>query len=214
LLGSLKKLKDRICYVARNEVRHNISCNIFNQKFCPVDLFFNDRSIPVEDVCLNEDLLRAFIPQYDRLGLPQGYVVDYSGLILPQSYVNFSIVEEIFETKENFYDSLLTKTEIEVQLDKQNAGISNAGSNPSGYGALGASGKGGQTFVRDLEVSERLEMFMRANCCKCSLHQMNTKERFQIAKAFRHDNPWISVRQMARVIMMPESSLRFYLKGK
>ena len=108
--------KDAICYCFRNPVHHGVTVNIWGYRWSTIRLYFgNSKPLGSYKIAHDESFIKAHLPRHRTL--PSGWLMTTDGLILPQSYVDTSFVEDLFGSEENFREALKHKTKIEERND-------------------------------------------------------------------------------------------------
>jgi len=114
-LKSIQEIKDAIIYCFRNPRHHGVSVDIWNYPWSTIRLYFGNGKVDQYKIATDPKFIKQFIPQHRKL--PKGWLMTTEGLILPQNYVDVSLVEELFGDEESFREFLKQKTQIEMRND-------------------------------------------------------------------------------------------------
>lgn len=116
-ITSLKQFQDEVAYVIRNPFVVRADINLFAYPWCSGYLYFNQllpvgRGKSAEEISYRER--RRITRQADE-ALPDGFRVE-GNLILPESFVNYKLVEALFGNARDFLFCVLKNVEAQVEL--------------------------------------------------------------------------------------------------
>lgn len=176
--------RDVICYVMRNPLRHKITNSFMNYPYSTVRLYFND-SQPRPDRILNDEKqIQSMLPV--NVSLPSGYLMDKSGLILPQSYVKKGIVESVFGSKANYLQAIGRPSQREMNIE-----------------ATDRAGKTPDLSYSDQDVIGYINDFSSLKLGKRNVKQMFSSDKKILIRYLKDNFPSIPVAQMGRILDIP-----------
>ena len=116
-ITSLKQFRDEIAYVIRNPFVVREDINLFAYRWCSGYLYFNalldaKKGKPAEEISYRE---RRRITRSADTSLPDFYRIENS-LILPESFVNYQLVESLFRDARQFMYWMLKNVEAQVEV--------------------------------------------------------------------------------------------------
>lgn len=176
-VDSLEYLENVIAYVLRNPLAAGILMMPYHYPWSSVSLYFNERN-RVNGTRLNDMSVRKrFRVLKSRMDVPDKYVVDEHGMILPSCYVDAELVEKIYRHPARLMMSLSRKIENEIEIK------------------LGIAGNVSMT---DQEIMTQLSELLRAEFHKDSLAQLSMEERIRLCLMLKR-NFKAGVKQIARI---------------
>lgn len=176
-VDSLEYLENVIAYVLRNSLAAGILMMPYHYPWSSVSLYFNERN-RVNGTRLNDMSVRKrFRVLKSRMDVPDKYVVDEHGMILPSCYVDAELVEKIYRHPARLMMSLSRKIENEIEIK------------------LGIAGNVSMT---DQEIMTQLSELLRAEFHKDSLAQLSMEERIRLCLMLKR-NFKAGVKQIARI---------------
>lgn len=183
-------LKDKICYTLRNPIWHGVTSDFFNYPWSSISVYYHQSNL--EKLIDQRDIGR-FLPHLQVL--PPKYRMSQSGLILMDDYINKNFVEKIFGSYDHFIKELSapSPTELKRKDEKITKGINN----------------NGFAIYQDIHISEIL--IQKLNADKKDLTQLTITEKVEMYHHLKTMFPKASIRQIARILLIPESTLRTYL---
>ena len=100
-IDGLYHLLTVIAYILRNPLHHGIAATPFGYRYSSISAVFRQELGRFEaPTLLPEQNQRRYLPNRERL--PEGYQMDASGLILPESVIDVADVEHQFSTARTF----------------------------------------------------------------------------------------------------------------
>lgn len=176
-VDSLEYLENVIAYVLRNPLAAGILMMPYHYPWSSVSLYFNERN-RVNGTRLNDMSVRKrFRVLKSRMDVPDKYIVDEHGMILPSCYVDAELVEKIYRHPARLMMSLSRKIENEIEIK------------------LGIAGNVSMT---DQEIMTQLSELLRAEFHKDSLAQLSMEERIRLCLMLKR-NFKAGVKQIARI---------------
>ena len=176
-VDSLEYLENVIAYVLRNPLAAGILMMPYHYPWSSVSLYFNERN-RVNGTRLNDMSVRKrFRVLKSRMDVPDKYVVDEHGMILPSCYVDAELVEKIYRHPARLMMSLSRKIENEIEIK------------------LGIAGN---VSITDQEIMTQLSELLRAEFHKDSLAQLSMEERIRLCLMLKR-NFKAGVKQIARI---------------
>ena len=109
-------LENAIAYVLRNPVAAKINMMPYHYPWSSADIYFRGTSL-TRGISVNQlsERKRHRILK-SKLPLPDEYLIDERGMILPESFVDVKITEELFRHPSRLLFALAKKVEPEVEL--------------------------------------------------------------------------------------------------
>ena len=109
--------------------------------------------------------------------VPDTYMIDANGMILPSCYVDFEMVERIFRHPARFMVSLARKVENDVEV---------------------MMGLAESVSITDQELLTQMNVLVKLEFCKDSIFQLTMEERMKLCLLLKR-NFRAGVKQIARV---------------
>ena len=118
-INSLKQFRDEVAYVIRNPFVVREDVYLFSYRWCSGYLYFNNflsktGGKPVSQVSYRE---RRLITRSSAEDIPADFRVEGT-LILPESFVNYKLVEDLFESARQFLYWTLKNVEAQVEVSR------------------------------------------------------------------------------------------------
>ena len=118
-ITSLKQFRDEVSYVIRNPFVVRDDINLFTYRWCSGFLYFNPflnavSGKPGRELSYRE---RRKICKTSDGDIPEGLMVE-NGLILPQSFVNYRLVENLFGNARQFLFWVIRNVEAQIEVAK------------------------------------------------------------------------------------------------
>jgi|GEM_PF-910477 len=200
LIETEEMLVDKIAYCVRNPKKHGIMDDIWAYKWSSIRLYFAsfEELMKKSDIVTDPKFIESRLPR--KRTLPQGWFMNSLGLILPQCYLDTSVVISNFSSREEFAEFLThpTQTELSNNPDKPEDDIVPSVVKHT-YDEIIGSVKNLCSSV--LNVSKPIEMLTKA-------------EKFLVAD-FLWDNKLVdNAMQICNVVGIPRTSLYRHFKGK
>lgn len=194
-------LKDAISYTLRNCKKHGILDDFYNYPWSTIRLYYNKRQNSTSLISKRE--ASAFFPIHAII--PDHYRIDKSGMIVPQDFINVQGVEKLFGTIENFKNALSkpSRREINNQTDLERLKATIPRHNA-------------QKPILDIVISEEILAHLDLYSQKYrnaprNILQMTFDEKILMAKYIKKQYPRCSVAQLARILLVPDSTLRRHI---
>lgn len=119
-IDSEEYLKTAIAYILRNPMAANIGCTPYNYRWSSGSTYFNAGhdcrygSIHVRDMHVRQlwKLVKT------RIRLPDDYLIDADGIILPENYIDIKAVERIFGSPKKFMYYLSRNDDGQFELEQ------------------------------------------------------------------------------------------------
>ncbi|HHV40737.1 MAG TPA: hypothetical protein GXX61_05095 [Bacteroidales bacterium] len=187
-IKTLTWLEDRLIYVLRNSTKHQVEEHPYADKYNSSRYYFYEARKVKEP----EDLQPAgkmCSLMHSKHFIPESYLLDADGHVYPRSFLDYKAVEQVFRTYSSFLHKISTPTEKEIADNK---------------GVLPVPRK---ASMSDLDISECIMKQIHPT----PIHYLDRPQVVGLCKQFLCAYP-VSVRQLARVFGLPESSLRCYLR--
>lgn len=196
LLNTREKLIEKLIYVIRNSVRHKLQSHPYVDPYNSVKYYF------AEDQCVRwQDYKPA--GQNSRLihshkMIPQHFLINKNGHILPRSFLNFRKVEACFQSYAQFMRLISNPTEKELAEEdtRQHEGKRNYIRNTC-------------VTITDLQLSEKIINDIKPR----SIASLSDSEVVAMARYCKNKYP-VSLRQLSRIFAVPESTLRLRMRKR
>ena len=177
MIDSHEYLENAIAYVLRNSLAAGVFMMPYHYEWSSLSLYFRGACQPV-GVKLNDlsarkrlNILRS------HQAVPDTYMIDADGMILPQCYVNVRMVEDIFRHPARLMMAVARKIENDVEV---RFGISESIS------------------ITDQELLTQMNELIRLEFGCSSLYQLSMKDRIKLCTLLKR-NFGAGARQIARV---------------
>ena len=182
-IGSAEYLENVIAYVLRNPIAAGICMMPYHYQWSSMSLYYAGGK-QYHGRCLNEMSERKrFRTIKSRVSVPDHYVVDESGMILPSCYVDITSVEKIFRHPARLMAAVARKVEADVEV------------------ALGISDS---VIISYEEIKSQLPDLMRREFGKDSLSQLSMDQRVRLCLLIKK-NFRAGVKQIARLVHLDPS---------
>ena len=180
-ISSLTQFRNEIAYVIRNPYVARTDVNLFAYPWCSGYLYFNPLlecliSKSVNDLSYKEkrDITRATDPVLD----PEFRV--RNGMIVPESFVNYKLVERLFTSAQKFLWWVLKNVEAQHEV---------------------ASGLGEKVFLNDDELFVTAQQIARSQFGSDGVKELSIQQRKEVAVILK--NKWnASNGQTARIAQL------------
>lgn len=187
MIDSHEYLENAIAYVLRNSLAAGVFMMPYHYEWSSLSLYFRGACQPV-GVKLNDLSARKRLQILrSHHGVPDTYMIDANGMILPSCYVNFEMVEKIFRHPARLMASLARKVENDVEV------------------RLGVADSVSMT---DQELLTQMNELIRLEFGCSSLYQLSMEDRMKLCLSLKR-NFGAGVKQIARVTRLnPEIVMR------
>ncbi len=177
IIDSQEYLENAIAYVLRNPLAAGVFMMPYHYEWSSISLYFRGKSKPV-GMRLNDlsKRKRMNILRSHQI-VPDTYMVDADGMILPSCYVNVKMVEDIFRHPARMMMAISRKIENDVEV---RLGITE------------------QVSITDQELLTQMNELIRLEFGYSSLYQLPMKDRVKLCALLKR-NFGAGVRQIARV---------------
>ena len=170
-------LENVIAYILRNPLASGIKIVPYQYAWSSVSLYFNQN-----DSCQGERLnemseRKRFKILKSRVSVPDEYMVDGNGVILPSCYVDYMSVEKIFRHPARFLAALARNVENDVEV------------------YLGAAD---YVSMTDQEILTQMKDLIKVEFQKDSISQLSMEQRVRLCRLLKR-NFKAGVKQIARV---------------
>jgi hypothetical protein len=176
-IDSKEYLENVIAYVLRNPLAAGIKLMPYHYPWSSVALYF-DRTEKQTGERLNgmserkrQRILKSCRP------VPDHYVVDGHGMILPVCYVDYSEVERIFGHPARLMMQIARKIETDVEI---------------------RMGVADQVVMTDQEILTQMKILLRSEFGKESIEQLSMEQRIKLCRLLKR-NFRAGVKQIARL---------------
>ena len=176
-VGDHEYLENVIAYILRNPLSAGIRMMPYHYPWSSVSLYFNGGVIPVGERLNDMSERKRFRVLRSRLSVPDTYVVNGDGMILPSCYMDPSVVERIFRHPARLMMALARKVENEVEV---------------------RSGIADEVSMTDQEVLTHMNELIKAEFNQGSISQLSMEQRLRLCLLLKR-NFRAGVRQIARV---------------
>lgn len=184
LVDSQEYLENVIAYVLRNPLAAGILLLPYHYPWSSAALYFNG-GVQLAGVPLSEmNERKRFRILRSRVPVPDSYLVDGQGMILPSCYVDSKTVEQVFRHPSRFMMSLARKVENDVEIQ------------------LGVADRVSMT---DQEILTQMRDLLRNEFGKESLSELSMEQRIRLCPLLKR-NFRAGIKQIARITRLaPET---------
>lgn len=192
LVKNEEDLLDLLKYVLRNEVRHRLAIDPLKAKWSSIQCYFKD---PKATGCQLLDIakIQQFLPW--KKGLPIKYRMLDTGLIDPNTFIDFQFVESLFGSQAAFLCSMYVESgrelAIKTKLDEAKSVVARVP----------------LERVKDNDLLEYAHACIAANFSEKNILRLSSEEKYQIAHLIRLKFKNVSLRQLSRILAIPRSTL-------
>lgn len=184
----LEDLRDAIAYCHRNPKHHSLTPNFWGYRHNTIRLFFKIDAYESKpkDVVTDPLFIKRHLPRHRTL--PEGCLMNNEGMILPQTFVAISMVEEIFHDRSTYNRYMETATKRETRGNKEEAMM---------------------RYVKytDDEVFTMLQKHCIENHIKKPLGSFEPCEKMDAADYLYDNELYDSVAQISRILGIPVETL-------
>ena len=176
-VDSVEYLENVIAYILRNPIAAGIMIMPYHYQWSSAMLYFNQSKpagLKINDMSLRK---RRHITK-SHVDVPDSYMVDENGMILPSCYVDVEAVEKIFRHPSRLLFLLAKRLENEVEIKL---------------------GVGDEVSMSDQEVLSQLSVLIRVEFNKKSLSQLSMEQRIRLCYLMKR-NFKSNVKQIARLL--------------
>lgn len=190
IIKSSEQLIEKLIYVLRNSSRHGTALHPYSDPYNSTSYYYyNERGI--EDLYQYHPVGKGRYLPFSHKEIPGHFLIDSRGNIHPRCFLNYEDVENILGPYSEAILKISSPTEKELT---ENSGRKLTSSTI-------------QSTCSDLYISQ----LIMANIVPLTIQQLTDKEKVQIALKVRLKYP-VSIRQLSRILGLPETSLRRKMK--
>lgn len=176
-IDSQEYLENAIAYVLRNPLAAGILMMPYHYKWSSISIYFRgacqEEGTKLNDLSVRK---RVNILRSHQI-VPDAYMIDADGMILPSCYVNFAMVEKIFRHPARLMASLSRKVENDMEV---RLGVADSVS------------------ITDQELMTQMNELIRLEFGHSSLYQLSVEEKVKLCLSLKR-NFGVGVKQIARV---------------
>jgi len=176
-VDSQEYLENVIAYVLRNPLAAGILLLPYHYPWSSAALYFNGGAQQTGESLNGMSERKRFRILKSRVPVPDSYLVDGQGMILPSCYVDSKAVEQVFRHPSRFMMSLARKIENDVEIQ------------------LGVADR---VSMKDQEILTQLGDLLRNEFRKESLSQLSMEQRIRLCLLLKK-NFRAGVKQIARI---------------
>lgn len=176
-VDSQEYLENVIAYVLRNPLAAGILLLPYHYPWSSAALYFNGGAQQTRESLNGMSERKRFRILKSRVPVPDSYLVDGQGMILPSCYVDSKAVEQVFRHPSRFMMSLARKIENDVEIQ------------------LGVADR---VSMKDQEILTQLGDLLRNEFRKESLSQLSMGQRIRLCLLLKK-NFRAGVKQIARI---------------
>lgn len=189
-------LADLVKYVLRNEVRHSISSDPFSARWSSIGGYFNEIDTAG---CMNGDIkfVSKFLPANKEL--PDKFIMGPDGLIVPGSFLDKRVVEELFGSRKAFCEAVYTLSERERRIQAKAA-----------FDEHKPEIRGGDKYVVPLKDSQLLDFvlgYIEKEFIGRTILNLSMDQKYEVAAVAKSIFKKVTFRQLGRVLCVPHSTL-------
>ncbi len=177
LIDNVEYLENAIAYVLRNPLAAGVFVMPYHYQWSSISLYFNNGRQPVAERLNDMSERKRFRILKSRVSVPDTYIVDEEGLILPSCYVDLESVEKIFRHPARLMMLLSRKVENDVELK---FGVAECVS------------------MTDQEIVAQMNDLIRNTFGKESMSQLTMEQRIKLCLLLKR-NFRAGVKQIARI---------------
>lgn len=192
VLGDEDDVKDAICYCLRNPLHHKIETNFWRYPYSSVRLYYNHISPHSSDIITDSKVIKSFLPCHKDL--PLGFIMNKSGFILPQAYVDTMTVESLFGGEAQFNTDLSRVTEREKRGEEARFGQEES------------------AHMNDSELISVIERHLKSLNIESRICQLTILEKYEILNYLSRLNFNCSKAQIARILDIPYTTVCYRMK--
>ena len=176
-VGDQDYLENVIAYILRNPLAAGIRVMPYHYQWSSVALYFNGGTVRSGERLNDMSERKRFRLLKSRVPVPDTYMVDDRGMILPECYMDPSTVERIFRHPARLMMSLARKIENDVEV---------------------RSGIADDVSMTDQEVLTQMIELIKVEFRKDSISQLSMEQRVKLCLMLKR-NFKAGVKQIARV---------------
>lgn len=177
LIDSQEYLENAIAYVLRNPLAARMGIMPYHYPWSSINLYFNKEKNRTGRPLIEMSERKRFQILRSRVSVPENYVVDDNGLILPSCYVRYDMVEQIFKFPGRLLSAISRKVEGDIEVK------------------MGLCENIGMT---DTEIIEQVPELLRLEFAKSSITQLTMNERIRLCTLLKR-NFSAGPKQIARI---------------
>ena len=176
-IDDLRYLENVIGYILRNPMAAGIKVLPYLYPWSSASLYFNPQIIIGGEVLNEMSERKRFRILKSRTSVPDNYMVDSNGMILPSCYVDYAAVEKIFRHPARLLAALARNVENDVEI------------------FLGVAD---EVSMTDQEILSQMKELIRVEFHRDSISQLSMEQRVRLCRLLKL-NFKAGVKQIARV---------------
>lgn len=184
MITTRSRLENRLIYVLRNSVKHQIVEHSYLDPHNSTKYYFQEERGAADPNNLTPAGEKRLLSN-SRNYIPSSYLLKENGHIYPRSFLKYKEVEKIFKNYSNFIQKISSPTEQEIEDNN------------------GVVPKPRTIQHNDLQISEKVLKYIYPR----SINSLSTNEVLHICCKLKAKRV-ASVRQMSRIFSIPETTLR------
>lgn len=207
-------LRDAIAYTLRNSKKHGIQEDFYNYPYSSIGSYFKEL---VDVEAFHKTSMPLYFPK--NVVVPSSLRISKKGVIYLRDFINVKGVEELFGTEERFHSVLSRPSNREIRNAEytnntgKNKQTENSIRNNIKNDSIRRRGQRAKQPITDIKISETVLSNMNMltdekGLFPISIPQMSTQNKYFMADYIRKIYPQSSTSQIARVLLLPETTLR------
>lgn len=176
-IDSPEYLENAIAYVLRNPLAAGIFMMPYHYPWSSISTYFRNSQLQGAERVNELGVRKRQRILHSHQSVPDTYMVDSQGMILPSCYVNAAMVEKIFRHPTRLMMSIARKVEQDVEV---------------------CMGITSQVSMTDQEVMTQMNALIRLEFDKNSIFQLSMEERMKLCTLLKR-NFGAGVKQIARL---------------
>ncbi|MBQ8421327.1 MAG: hypothetical protein IJX11_03605 [Bacteroidales bacterium] len=184
LISSREYLENVVTYVLRNPIAAGIKVLPNHYRWSSADLYFRGEFQETGERLNDLSDRKRFRIMRSRVQVPDNYIVDADGMVLPSCYVDSSTMEDLFRHPSRLLMLLAKRVENDVELQ------------------LGIAEQIGMT---DQDILTQMPVLIRKEFGKDSIEQLSMEQRIRLCVLLKR-NYNAGIKQIARITRLePEA---------
>ena len=176
-VDSQEYLENAIAYVLRNPLAAGIFMMPYHYEWSSISVYFGGVQQAAGTKLNDLSVRKRLKTLHSHQVVPDAYIVDVKGMILPSCYVNVRMVEKIFRHPARLMASLARKVENDVEV---------------------RFGVADSVSITDQELLTQMNELIRLEFGRSSLYQLSMEEKVKLCLSLKR-NFGVGVKQIARV---------------